>query len=104
MTFYDTTNPPDFADPIPDGLEEAVRGWVMSMYRQKFPDHHLSTCPQAQVSFEAYDGTYGCDTGCEYARLEATISCEHDTTFDYEYGEFGELAELLRDLIGWRDA
>jgi hypothetical protein len=61
---------------------------------------HLRTCSEATVAPDPdyMDSTYGCDTGCEYVRLEATIVCPHGESEDYEYGEFGDIAGLIQDL------
>jgi hypothetical protein len=60
---------------------------------------HLRECPDLTVEHpDAYNGTYGCDTGCEYARLEADLSCPHGERETFEYGEFGDIADLLREM------
>ncbi|MCA1223439.1 hypothetical protein [Streptomyces sp. 8L] len=60
---------------------------------------HLVDCPDLHVSEQdASDGLYGCETGCEYARLEATLGCSHGLSEEYEYGEFGEMADMIRDI------
>ncbi|WP_157868851.1 hypothetical protein [Streptomyces atriruber] len=61
---------------------------------------HLVDCPTVRVvDQEGSDGEYGCDTGCEYARLEATITCEHGRSADFEYGDFGDLAGLISGIV-----
>jgi len=64
------------------------------------PRQHLSKCCDAAVTYEGSDGSYGCDTGCEYARLEAVIVCPHGERDEYTYGWFGELADII-DEITW---
>jgi hypothetical protein len=60
---------------------------------------HLRKCSTVYASpKEGYDGAYGCETGCEYARLEAIIYCQDGVSIDYKYGEFGELADILQDM------
>ncbi|MFG2676959.1 hypothetical protein [Streptomyces sp. NPDC048445] len=60
---------------------------------------HLVSCPDLHVvDQEAADGSYGCETGCEYARLEADLVCSHGMREEYEYGDFGELADMLREI------
>ena len=60
---------------------------------------HLASCPDVHVvDQEATDGSYGCDTGCEYARLEADLVCSHGMREEYEYGAFGELADMLQEI------
>jgi hypothetical protein len=60
---------------------------------------HMTACPDVTVKdFVASDGTYGCETGCEYARLEAVLSCPHHENVEYEYGEWGELADMIEEM------
>ena len=79
--------------------EGFTRGLVLYHFRlDRDNDEHLRTCGDVSVEHaEAWDGLYGCDTGCEYARLEAHISCPHGHAVDYEYGTFGEVADLVED-------
>jgi len=63
---------------------------------------HLAACPTARVSeLDARDGSYGCDTGCDWLSLTAVITCDCDTgqVLEYEYGEFGEIASLIASLM-----
>lgn len=46
----------------------------------------------------AQDGSYVCDTGCDYVRFEAVIECPHGFSELVEWGEFGDLAGILEDL------
>jgi hypothetical protein len=64
------------------------------------PEGHLALCEEATVlDPDASDGTYGCDTGCDYVTLEAQIACPHVAApVEYEYGDFGTMAMLLDDL------
>jgi hypothetical protein len=60
---------------------------------------HIAQCPEAVVTDpDARNGSYGCDTGCEYARFTATLTCPHGEPANYDFGEFGELAYILEDL------
>jgi hypothetical protein len=61
---------------------------------------HLRGCATLRVtSFEGTDGQYGCDTGCEYWRLEGHVACDHDSQgADFSVGDFGDLEMLLEDL------
>lgn len=62
-------------------------------------EQHLADCGETVAAHvEAEDGYYGCETGCEYARLLARIECPHVQAVDYEYGEFGEVADMLADI------
>lgn len=40
---------------------------------------------------EAYNGTYGCDTGCEY--VSVVVKCDHCKRAVYVKGEFGEFED-----------
>lgn len=77
-----------------------VAAWVLREFRDAMHHvGHLATCEQTAVRFvEGNDGMYGCDTGCDYARLEATLTCPHGESQEFEYGQFGELADLLDDI------
>ena len=62
---------------------------------------HLVKCPSLRVwDAEGRDGSYGCDTGCEYVTLEADLVCGHEGfEYTYTYGTFGDLDSLLEDLL-----
>lgn len=88
-------------------VDALVKAWILDEYRDEHArtGTHLSECPDVTVAtFEAEDGEYGCDTGCSYLRLEATLSCPHGETTEYEYGEFGDMADIIVDLIKRDDA
>lgn len=79
--------------------DEKVARYILSMYREEHPDHHLATCDQTKVIHpEAEDGAYGCATGCEYTRFTATLRCPHEQHSGFEYGEFGNIADILDEL------
>lgn len=62
---------------------------------------HLANCPTVDVHrYNAVNGLYGCDTGCDYVRFEAVIMCmcPGEWTVDYEFGTFGEIAYILEEL------
>lgn len=86
----------DSSDPGPD---MRVAAWIGQEFRKNGASEHLRACNPLTVSYKGMDSVYGCDTGCEYARLEATITCPHGESEDYEYGQFGELADLLEDIF-----
>lgn len=76
-----------------------VAAWILREFRSDGDDAHLRACPEAAVAEgEAFDSQYGCDTGCEYARWEAVITCPHGVRAEFEYGEFGELAYIIEEL------
>lgn len=85
--------------------DELVARYILRMYRENRcnslgdPTTHLAGCMDAVVTDpDAQGGTYGCDTGCDYYTLTATISCPHGESEDYEYGDFGEISYLIEDL------
>lgn len=60
---------------------------------------HLASCADARAAhMEGEDGTYGCDTGCEYATLTAEITCPHGRRAEHEYGDFGEIADIIAEI------
>lgn len=85
----------------PDELLIAV---IVAKARENADSQHLRQCPELMVTqADGSDGSYGCDTGCDYARLEARLSCPHGETEWYFYGEFGDLASLIEDMQAtWR--
>jgi hypothetical protein len=89
---------------LDDEADERVNRLVLKLYQKEknFRDPvraHLQQCPEIEISYASgEDGSYGCDTGCEYVRLEATLKCHHDFSETYHYGSFGDLAILLEDL------
>lgn len=90
--------------PTPDA-DAVVAAWIMQQYRYNhgpltFESTHKGACPEATAQdVQGSDGTYGCDTGCDYARLEADITCPHEPPESYKYGTFGELAWILDDIL-----
>jgi len=80
-------------------LDNKVADWLLGKYRAEYPQDHLGTCPEATTkNAEGWDGQYGCETGCEYLRLECTVTCPHGQSAEYDYGDFGSLDLLLDDL------
>ena len=79
--------------------DEKTAEMIVRRARAEIDDAHLRDCPDMAVAHpEAYDSSYGCDTGCEYVRLEADLSCPHGHAQRFEYGEFGDLAMLLEEM------
>jgi hypothetical protein len=87
------------SEPTSPATDRAVSRWVLGQYRGgRGPDLHLVECPDVTVGYSGYGGGYGCDTGCEYIRLEARISCPHGHSDEFEYGDFGEISYLIEDI------
>lgn len=80
--------------------DEKVAEFVKQRFREaRYGAGHLATCESLTVNHAVGDdGTFGCETGCEYVRLTATLSCDHGESTEYEYGTWGTLADLLEDL------
>jgi hypothetical protein len=86
-------------------VDTMIADFLLRRWRAEEPnsydaaDGHLRTCLAAAVTeIDARNGSYGCDTGCEYVRLEATILCLHGEMLTYTYGDFGDLADLLVEV------
>ena len=83
-----------------------VRDYVLDRFRAEYRfdprdviKHLAAECTLVKATLtEAEDGSYGCDTGCEFVRFTALITCDHGQEFCYEYGTFGDLAMLIEDL------
>lgn len=61
--------------------------------------HHLIECPSAKLTIlDAYDGSYECETGCDFYRVETEVRCEHGVADEYTYGDFGEFS-FLEELL-----
>jgi hypothetical protein len=87
-------------DDQPDQAAAAVNRWLLKQYRRERRHKHLRECPDAYArDTDGGDGFYGCDTGCEYVRLTTTIMCPHGESDKFHYGEFGELADMLGDVL-----
>lgn len=83
---------------------ERVAAYILEQFHDEPGDdeaaEHLAACDSAVVTNpDASNGTYGCDTGCDYTTFTATIACDHGQQIDdYEYGEFGRLGDILIGL------
>jgi hypothetical protein len=83
---------------------DLLLAFTLREFQSEHAGEHLGKCLTAYVSeLDPCNGAYGCDTGCEYLRLEAVISCECGSQAqEFTYGEFGDIAGLVGNLI--RDA
>jgi hypothetical protein len=54
-------------------------------------DLQLTLCPfcNHELDIKLYNGTYGCDTGCDYVRFK--VNCPACGKMIYETGDFGEI-------------
>lgn len=82
---------------------DRVAAYILEQFRDE-PDsdpaaQHLAACAGAIVTEpDASQGAYGCDTGCDYTRFEAVIACDHGQQYEFKYGEFGMLSDILAGL------
>lgn len=84
----------DEFDDLSARANKAIADYVLKQYKSlgyyQTNKEHLKKCDEAVIELKtATDGSYGCDTGCEYFRIESVISCPHGETDNYEHGEFG---------------
>lgn len=80
---------------------ELVARFILRTYREphQADNQHLKECPDITVDDpDAYDGTYACDTGCEYVRFEALITCPHGEREAFKWGDFGRLSSILEEM------
>jgi hypothetical protein len=80
--------------------DELLDRYVLRKYRaDPAVTGHLSDCPDTVVeSHGGTDGAYGCDTGCDYVRFDAVLSCPHGPTDTYEFGDFGQMWLIIHDM------
>ena len=88
-----------------DRADRLLRAYVLEQFRDECQhytaeaERHLAGCDEAKVlEFDSRNGSCGCDTGCDYMTLEATVGCPHQGPVEYEYGEFGETWMLVEAL------
>lgn len=96
-----------------DEPHDRIKRWVISKYRHAHQpgarnETHLSTCDQIEVVFDLHDGYYGCDCndggGCPVMLLEATLSCAHGVTREWEFNDLStDVADQLAELKAWED-
>jgi hypothetical protein len=85
--------------------DELVRRYIMRTFRE--PDAgmyssarngHLMACPDTVVSEAEVEGCRFWDTGVTGMQFTAVISCPHGERQEFEFGELGELPDILADL------
>lgn len=82
--------------------DELLKRYVMDHYSDRGKNLHKTECGEVKVQYTAEDGKYGCDTGCDYVRFEAVLSCPHERDEIYQFGDFGELCDIIEGM-GERD-
>lgn len=91
-------------DDVGERANMIVGTWIIGRFRRGGENEHLRACESLVTeSINGYDGSYGCDTGCEYARIEITVSCTHGQREDFSVGEFGELADMIDEIVKMED-
>lgn len=91
------------SDTAADRADKKVARYILEQFKGEPGDdlaaQHLAACDSVRVTDpDAENGTYGCDTGCDYTRFEAVIVCDHGQRYEFEYGEFGMLSDILWSL------
>lgn len=80
--------------------DEKVSRLILKKFSEKQPEHHLASCPDREViDPDVYEGggCCWCDTCGEYVELKAVVACPHERA-EFEWGQFGELVELLAEM------
>lgn len=77
---------------------ELLKAYVLDEFRHEEPRSHVATCPTLKIlDLEAADGSYGCETGCDYYTLSAMIGCDHETV-KFTADGFGMVYDLINSL------
>lgn len=77
--------------------DELVRRYILRSYRDQAPGSHLATCPEVVVEEAETRHALFYDTGVDGVIFEATLRCPHESK-EYEYGELGDLSDILADM------
>jgi hypothetical protein len=89
--------------------DELVKRYILRQYRKATrdagqDDDHLANCPDVTVEEAEARFALFYDTGVDGVMFTATLRCPHGASFDYEYGELGDLPDILRDMEDDGDA
>ncbi|MER6183035.1 hypothetical protein [Streptomyces sp. NPDC001652] len=92
------------SDEAAQRANERVAAYILEQFEDEPGDdaaaQHLAACDSVRVTDpDAQNGTYGCDTGCDYTRFKAVIACDHGQQCEFKYGEFGRLSDILVGLV-----
>ncbi len=80
-------------------INALVTRFVLRTYREEGDNAHLKACTDISATdTEGRDGSYGCNTGCDYVTFEATITCPHGERGDFEWGDFGSMDTIIEEL------
>ena len=79
--------------------QQLLQRYVLAEFKDDHPTHHMTACPSTRITdFDARDGSYGCETGCSYYTLAATVTCDHEF-MEYTYGDFGDVSDMIAWLV-----
>ena len=79
--------------------DQLLAKYILRKHRYKRPTGHLAECDQVTVEHpQGEDGFYGCETGCEYVTLSATLRCTHGQSEHVDYGDFGTLNDIIEEM------
>ena len=89
----------DESEQAPEHVEKALEE-ILERYVRANPSEflgHLSSCPDLQVKRTvAYDSMYGCETGCDYLKVEGVAWCPHKPQqVEFEVGDLGNSFDIL---------
>lgn len=73
-----------------------VQQYVLRRWRDDNPDH--ADCPTLHVVTAETNFALFYDTGVEGVEFTAELACEHREPFRYEFGELGDLPDIIREL------
>lgn len=84
--------------------DEKVAALLLKMFKTGYGDtqglkgsiKHLRQCDTAWVQdVDGGDSFYGCETGCEYVRIKASVKCKCGHLICYRYDDFGDMEGLF---------
>jgi hypothetical protein len=94
MTYYEPSDP----------IDQQVGAYVLGEYRSGGSNDHLRTCPDARLAnLDGGDGSYGCDTGCEYVEFTVDVMCPHgESVVGWQWGSFNTIADMIEEMAASR--
>jgi hypothetical protein len=76
--------------------DDRVRRYILKRWHNENPDH--ADCSTLHVVTAETQFALFYDTGVEGVAFTAELACEHREQFDYEFGELGELPDIIQAL------
>ena len=77
--------------------DERVRRYILRQFIADNPACHLANCNDASVRDAEANFALFYDTGVDGVVFTAILECPHETR-GYEYGELGDLPDILAEL------